>query len=117
MSKLLLNRTKKFCLDVIALAKKMPQTFLGNYIRGQITRAGCSVAANHRAARLAQTKAGFAAKISIVIEESDECSFWCEIIEHEKLLNDSLLDHVHKEADEITSIFIATRKTLQRNSQ
>jgi four helix bundle protein len=117
MSKLLLNRTKKFCLDVIALAKKLPHTFLGNYIKGQITRAGCSVASNHRAARLAQSKAGFAAKISIVIEEADECLFWCEIIKNEKLLVDTLLDHVYKEANEITSIFIVTRKTIQKNSK
>ncbi|MFO7852436.1 MAG: four helix bundle protein [Bacteroidota bacterium] len=117
MSEALLNRTKKFCLDVIFLAKKLPKTFLGNYIRAQITRSGCSVASNHRAARLAQSKAGFVAKISIVIEEADECSFWCEIIEYEKLLNDPLLDKVYKEADELTSIFVATRKTIEKNNK
>ena len=107
---------REMCLDVIALAKRLPSTFLGNHIRGQITRAGCSLASNHRAARMAQSRAGFAAKISIVIEESDECVFWCEIIKQEKLLNDPLLEHVHKEANEITSIFIATRKTIQKNN-
>jgi four helix bundle protein len=75
-------------------------------------RAGSSVAANHRAARLAQSSASFIAKISIVIEESDECEFWCEIIYEEDLVNDPLLKIVHQEAKEVSSIFIATRKTM-----
>lgn len=110
-----LDRTKRFCINVLDLAKKLPDTYLGKYIGGQIIRAGCSVASNHRASRLAQSKASFVAKISIVIEEADECSFWCELIESEEMLNDTLLNSVKKEANEITSIFVASRKTIQKS--
>ena len=65
----------------MALVEKLPNTYLGNHIRGQMIRAGTSVAANYRAARLAQSRASFISKISIVIEEADESRFWCEIID------------------------------------
>ena len=117
MSKELLNRTKIFGLDVLSLANMLPNSYLGNHIKGQLIRAGTSVSSNHRAARVAQSKASFVAKISIVIEEADECSFWCEIIEEKSLLKDPLLVSVKKEANEITSIFIATRKTIQKGKQ
>ena len=81
----LLERTKKFAYDVLDLAEMLPNTFLGNHIRGQLIRCGTSVSSNYRAARLAQSRASFVAKISIVLEE----------------------------ADELTRLFISSRKTIQ----
>jgi four helix bundle protein len=114
MSNELLIRTKKFCLDVLALVEKLPNTYLGNHIRGQMIRAGTSVAANYRAARLAQSRASFISKISIVIEEADESRFWCEIIDEKKLLKDPELYRVMKEPNEIVSILISSRKTMRK---
>jgi len=65
----------------------LPNTYLGNHIKGQLIRASTSVAANYRAACLAQSKASFIAKISIVIEEVDESLFWLEFINDEKLIS------------------------------
>ena len=59
------NRTKKFAHDCVKLALKLPNTYLGNHIRGQLIRCSTSVAANYRAVCLAQSKASFIAKISI----------------------------------------------------
>ncbi len=42
------------------------------HIGGQLIRGSTSVASNYRAACIAQSKASFVAKISIVVEESDE---------------------------------------------
>ena len=116
MSKELLKRTKLFTRDVIQLAEMLPDTFLGKHIRGQIIRSATSVSANYRAARLAQSRAAFIAKISIVIEEADETAYWSELIEDEKLVVDQLLHHIKNEADEITSILIASRKTMQKKN-
>ena len=113
MSQELLIRTKAFCLEVIELTNLLPGTYLGKYIKGQLLRAACSVAANHRAARVAQSNAAFIAKVSIVIEEAEECEFWCELIKEKSLLDNPVLDIVHQEAKEITSIFLATRRTMK----
>ena len=91
MSKELLDRTKKFSLDVLRLAEMLPNTYAGNHIRSQLIRAGTSVAANYRAARLGQSRASFIAKISIVIEEADECAFWYEILKEERFVSHSFI--------------------------
>ena len=107
------NRTKEFAHRCVKLAIVLPKTTLGNHIRGQLIRCGTSVAANYRASLLAQSKAAFIAKLSIVIEEADESEFWLEFIVDEKLMKKEKVLPLHTEAHELTSIFVVTRKTAQ----
>ncbi len=71
-AKELKKRTKGFAHRCVKLAITLPKTVLGTHIRKQLIRCATSVAANYRATLLAQTKAAFISKKSIVIEESDE---------------------------------------------
>jgi four helix bundle protein len=80
-----------------------------------LIRSSTSVAANYRACCIAQTKASFISKISIVIEEVDESNFWLEFIIDENLLKRELVESLLKESAELTAIFIASRKTAQAN--
>jgi four helix bundle protein len=109
------RRTKKFAHDCVKLALSLPENVTGWHIRKQLIRASTSVAANYRAACLAQTKASFISKISIVIEECDETEFWIEFIEEENISNHPLLLPLKTEAHELASIFIATRRTAQNH--
>ena len=110
-------RTKQFALRCIKMSSALPDTSLGKHIRGQIIRSSTSVAANYRAACLAQSKAGFIAKLSIVVEEVDETLFWLEIIVEEKILPKVKVESLVQEADELTAIFVSTRKTARKNHQ
>ena len=67
----------------------------------------------YRAVLLAQSDAAFAAKLSIVIEEVDECDFWIEFALDEKITSFEISNSLMKEAKELTAIFIASRKTIQ----
>ena len=87
---------------------------MGTHIRKQLIRCATSVAANYRATLLAQTKAAFISKISIVIEESDESEFWLEFVIDEKLIQKKRILPLFNEAHELTSIFVSTRKTAQK---
>ncbi len=109
------SRTKKFALRCIKMSDALPDTPLGRHIRGQVIRSSTSVAANYRAACLAQSKAGFIAKLSIVVEEVDETLFWLEIIIEEELLPQTRVESLMQEADELTAIFITARKTARKN--
>jgi len=80
------RRTKEFAHRCVKLAMALPNSQFGNHIRGQLFRCATSVASNYRAACIAQSKASFIAKLSIVIEESDESAFWLEFIIDEQLL-------------------------------
>jgi len=57
--------TKNFAHDCVKLALKLPNTYLGNHIKGQLIRCSTSVAANYRAVCLAQSRASFISIISI----------------------------------------------------
>ena len=107
------NRTREFAHRCVKLAMAMPNTQFANHIRGQLFRCATSVASNYRATCIAQSKASFISKLSIVIEEADESIFWLEFIIHENLLKKHLVEPLMKEAEELTAIFITSRKTAR----
>ncbi len=109
------TRTKMFAHDSVKLSLQLPNTYLGNHIKGQLMRAATSVAASYRATCLAQTKKSFISKISIVIEEVDESNFWINFLVDEELLNIETCKSLLKESDELTRIFISSRKTANLN--
>ena len=91
------RRTNKFAHECVKLAASLSNTKLGNHIERQLIRCATSVAANYRAVLLAQSDAAFAAKLSIVIEEVDECDFWIEFALEEKIISIETTDSVIKE--------------------
>ncbi len=95
------------------MALSLPSNYLGNHISKQLIRCSTSVAANYRATCVVQSPNSFVAKLSIVIEEVDETSFWLEFVIDEQLIKKELVDALHKESNELTAIFISSRKTLQ----
>jgi|GEM_PF-5122938 len=72
------DRTKQLAVRIIRMFRALPKTDEARVIGKQLLRSGTSVAANYRAACRARSKAEFAAKISIVLEEIDETVFWME---------------------------------------
>ena len=107
------ERTKQFALRVLKLVDALPNTVAGRVIANQIMRSGSSVGANYRAACRARSNAEFIAKIGTVLEESDETEFWLELIRDGKLLPTDKVEPLKKEAEEITAIMAASRKTAQ----
>lgn len=105
------QRTKRFALDVIHLAGELPKTPEGRIVGNQLIRCSTSVGANYRAACRAKSKPDFISKLGIVEEEADESCYWLELIIEGKLLPE--VDALPKlgEANEITAIIVASRKT------
>ena len=112
----LIKRTKEFAHRCVKVAISLPNTKLGKHIEGQLIRCSTSVAANYRATCVAQSTKSFIAKLSIVIQEADESLFWLEFIIDEELIVKNKLEPLVKEADELTAIFIASRKTVIKNN-
>jgi four helix bundle protein len=110
------KRTSEFAHRCAKLSLTLPNTILGNHIRKQFIKCSTSVASNYRAACIAQSKAEFVSKLSIVIEEVDESCFWMEFIIEEKLLNERQVIDLLREGQELTAIFIKSRKTTKNRS-
>jgi four helix bundle protein len=108
------ERTKAFAHECVKFALDLPSTYLGNHIKGQLIRASTSVAANYRASCIAQTIPLVISKLSITIEEADECEFWLEFSLDEKIGNKEKTIELIKEANEFASVLIKSRLTLQK---
>lgn len=114
MKEALKTRTKIFAHNCIKITEALPNTYLANPIKGQLIRCSTSVAANYRATCIAQSKASFIAKISIVIEEIDESNFWLEFALDERIIQKDSIEYLLKESSELTAIFVASRKTASK---
>jgi four helix bundle protein len=109
------KRTKQFAHRCVKLAMALPKTPLGDHVRKQLIKCSTSVASNYRAACIAQSRQSFVSKLSIVIEEVDECCFWLEFVTDEKLLRKKQVVPLLNEGKELTAIFVSSRKTIKNN--
>jgi len=109
----LIARTKKFALRIIKLVDALPNSLVGRTIGGQLIRSGTSVSSNYRAACRGRSKAEFIAKLGIVEEEADESCHWLEMIIEADLLEQRLVKDLLREANEITAIMAASKKTAR----
>ena len=112
----MIARLKSFALRVLKLAEALPKTRTGNVIAHQIVRSGTSVAANYRALCRAKSRSDFIYKTSIIEEEADETAFWLELIIDTKLLPAKKVEALLAEANEITAMIVATRRTTQKRA-
>ena len=110
----LLTRTKSFSLRILKLVDHLPRTMSGGAIGNQLVRCGTSIGANYRAACRSRSRAEFAAKLGIVAEEADETVYWLELLLDGKLLCQTELSELLKEANELTAIFTAGRRSSSR---
>ena len=125
------HRTKKLALEIIKLAKQLPNNRVGWTFSDQIIRSATSVAANYRAVCRARSDKEFIAKMGIVIEEADETLFWLEMIDESGIMIDDLknddlrfrnekvqnskskINNLKDEANQLVSIFVASAKTAK----
>ena len=96
----LLARTKAFALRSLKLVDHLPRT-----ISGRAIGAACR----------ARSRAEFAAKLGIVAQEADESVYWLELIRDGGLVAEGKMSELLKEADELTAIFTAGRRTSSKN--
>ncbi len=106
------QRTKLFALRALKLIDSLPETRSGRVLANQLGRSGTSVGANYRAACRSRSTAEMISKLSVVEEEADESCFWMELIADHGLVAAEKLAPLLREADELTAIMVASRRTL-----
>src|SRR6266508_2000493 len=109
------QRTKGFALRVLKLIEQLPNTIGGRVLANQVARSATSVGANYRAACRARSRAEFASKLGTVAEEADESLYWLELIRDGKFVSEKRIATLVSEADELTAIFTAGRRTSSKN--
>jgi four helix bundle protein len=108
------QRTKAFALRVIKLMNNASNDFVGRRLCDQLLRSGTSVSANYRSACRARSKADFINKLGIVEEEADESALWIEFMSESCIVSHRKVEKLLDEANQITAMTLASRKSLGR---
>jgi four helix bundle protein len=69
------------------------------------------VGANYRAAGRGRSRAEFAAKMGIVVEEIDETQYWLELLVESGIVKADRLAPLMAEASELAAIFTTAHQT------
>jgi four helix bundle protein len=112
-AEILKQRTKQFAIRNIKLFKALPNNDESKIIGKQLLRSATSVAANYRAVCRARSDAEFHSKLSIVVEEIDECCFWMELLIEAEIVEKSKLQSLNDEANEILLMMAKSRNTIK----
>lgn len=78
-------------------------------------RSGTSIGALLREAEHAQSKADFLNKANVALKEANETAYWLELLFETDYLQKNEFDSLHKDAEEILKLLIATVKTTKAN--
>lgn len=106
-------RTKKFAISIVKLSACLPNNSEGFVIRNQITKSGTSIGANYREANRSRSKADFYNKIKISESEANETIYWLEIIKELDWVENSVLEAIYKEANELLAIFTSIANKIK----
>jgi four helix bundle protein len=109
------ERTARFAVDVAKFTKTFEDEPAANIVIDQILRSATGMAANYRATGQARSHGEFTSRISVVLEEADECIHWLEFTERAGLASGTELDRLLRESRELTAIFGASRRTATAN--
>jgi four helix bundle protein len=108
-------RTKNFSYRIVKLFRVLPRNAEAYIVGKQLLRCGTSVAANYRAVGQARSRADASSKLSVVLEEADECIYWLECLADNAIVRPELLSGLIKEANELVRIFGASIRTMKAN--
>ena len=104
-------RTDRFSVNIINFCKTLPTDPFTQKLALQLFAAGTSVASNYHAACRAQSRAMFISKLSIALEEADECVGWLHKLTATGIVSGAVVADLQQEAGELVAILSASRKT------
>jgi len=110
------DRLIDFAVRIIKVAESLPNTKIGNHVKGQIVRSGTSPAPNYGEAQSAESRSDFIHKLKIGLKELRETKVWLLIIIRADLIQpDNKLNPLIKENDELISIIFRSIETARKN--
>lgn len=109
----ILERTKRFSVDIIKLSSELPKNPAGFTLADQLVRAATSIGANLIEAQEAVSKSEFYYKINIALKESKETMYWLSLINDSKLLLKTDISSLLQESEEIVKILVAIARKLK----
>lgn len=107
-------RTRAFASSVIRFCERLPQSDAARQIAKQLVDSATSTDSNYRAACRGRSVKEFIAKLGVAAEEADESKGWLQLLVQSAITSGEPAAGLIKEADELTRIFVASRKTAEK---
>ena len=110
-------RTHKFATAVIKFCERLPKNMAAQKIADQLVDSSGSTDSNYRACCRARSDDEFISKVGVAAEEADESKGWLELLVSSDQVSAEIAAPLIQEADELTAIFVKSRKTAELNKQ
>jgi four helix bundle protein len=110
-------RTQKFAKAVIEFCERLPKDAPTQTIVSQLLDSAGATDSNYRATCRARSPDEFISKIGVAAEEADESKGWLQLLVESNLARIEDARDLIQESDELTAIFVASRKTAKRNKE
>ena len=109
----MIQRTKRFALEVIHLYSSLPSTTVSQVLGRQVMRSGTSVGAHYREACRAKSRADFVSKIEGALQELDETTYWLDLLREIYTERSEQLQRLVTEANELIAIFVTVTRIVK----
>ncbi|MFW2478423.1 MAG: four helix bundle protein [Sediminibacterium sp.] len=110
------DRLIQFAVHCIQAAEKLPKTFAGNHLGGQLTRSGSAPALHYGEAQSAESRTDFIHKMKIALKELRETRNCLAIIEKLNWEISINLSTIMQECTELVFIFLKCIDTAKKNN-
>jgi four helix bundle protein len=107
-------RSQRFATAVIKFCEALPKNPVAQQIAKQLVDSAGSTDSNYRATCRARSPDEFIAKVGVAAEEADESKGWLQLLVASNFATIDNARDLIRESDELTAIFVASRKTAQR---
>ena len=109
------EKSFEFAVRIVNLYKYLTGEHKEYILSRQLLRSGTSIGANVAEAQRGQSKADFAAKMSIALKEANETDYWLRLLYRTDYLNERQYSSLSADNQELISILTAVCKTAGKN--
>ncbi len=108
------DRTRHFAVDVLKLARKLPNTIAGKAVAQPLVRCGTAVGAMYRRTCKSRNHYDFMSGISVVEEAADETCYWFEVALESQLLKPEDVTPLLDEGKALKKILTRSRRVAEK---
>ncbi|MGM9608200.1 MAG: four helix bundle protein [Oscillospiraceae bacterium] len=105
------DKSFDFAVRIVNLYKFLTQEKKEYVLSKQLLRSGTSIGANISEAQKGQSRADFAAKMSIALKEANETQYWLRLLEKTDYLNEAQFNSLNQDVNELLGLLTAICKT------
>ena len=108
------EKSFEFAVRIVNLYKFLLREHKEYVLAKQLLRCGTSIGANIAEAQKGQSKADFAAKMSIALKETNETIYWLRLLYRTDYLTKAQYESVESDAQELLNLLTAICRTANQ---